>query len=374
MAISVITGLMGSGKSHQAVKYIIVPNYKKGRKILTNIKGINEEELRKYCLQDKSIKEEDLGKIIIITDNNINKENFYPYLTEENNKEIIHDEDSFVKSGDVVVIDEAAQFYSDNLSKETLVFFTMHRHFTNEKHLSCELCFLVQDHSLLNRKLVKLCKNIYICKKLDFLGFAKSYTLKIYDGGTVRKQSLLNTKTEKYDKNIFPIYSSYAKGVGKEMNLDKRANILNNWKTWVVLGFVVALPFVIYKTFSTIKNHGKKEEQRLAELKQQSNIDTTNPQGQLQSNTQHTQNNSIGETQSLFRIAGVIDLPTKRLVMLEDENHNLRMIQPQLCVGKGLTMTCTIDNKLISYYNRLNNKEQKNENKNNNNNSSSNTK
>lgn len=57
--------------------------------------------------------------------------------------------------------------------------------------------------------------------------------------------------------------------------------------------------------------------------------------------------------------------------MLEDENHVLKMVQPQLCVGKGLTMTCTIDNQQVSYYNRLVNKEQKNENKNNNQNSNS---
>lgn len=374
MAISVITGLMGSGKSHQAVKYIIIPNYKKGRKILTNIKGLKEEELRKYCLQDKSVKEEDLGEIVLINDNTINKTNFYPYLTEEDNKEIINDKDSFVKAGDVVVIDESAQFYSDNLSKETLIFFTMHRHFTNDKNLSCELCFLVQDYTLLNRKLIKLSKNIYVCKKLDFLGFSKSYTLKIYDGGTVRKQSLINTKTEYYDKKVFPIYSSYAKGAGKELNLDKRANILNNWKTWIVVLFILAVPFAIYKTFSILNNSGKKAEKAIEERKQQT-VSSTSSNNQNQGSTARQPQSAAFENQSNFRIAGVIDLANKRLVMLEDENKNLRMVQPQLCIGKGLTMTCTIDNKMISYYNRLNNiGAANNENKNNNNNNNANHK
>lgn len=361
MAISIITGLMGSGKSHQAVKYIIVPNYKEGRKILTNIKGINEEELKKYCLQDKSVKEEDLGTIVIIPDNIINKPNFYPFLTEEDNKEIIHDEQSFVKAGDVVVIDESAQFYSDNLSKETLIFFTMHRHFTNNKGISCELCFLVQHHTLLNTKLVKLSKNVYICRKLDFLGFAKSYKLKIYDGGIVTKINLINTKTEKYDKNIFPIYSSYAKGTGKEINLDKRANILNNWKTYVVILFIIAIPFAIFKLISNIKNRGQKAEQSTSKSKDI--VSNSNKQ-----NVNDSSKSVSFENHSSFKIVGVIDLSNKRIVMLEDENHNLKMVQPQLCIGKGLTMTCTIDNKIISYYNRLNNLGAKN----NENNSSSN--
>lgn len=273
MALSVITGLMGAGKSHQAMKYIIAPAYKAGRTIKTNIKGIKEDELIKYCLEDGTVKEEDLGKLIVFADSSINSKDFYPFLTEEDNKEVINEEDSEIKSGDVLVVDEAFQFFGDNVSKEVMTFFTMHRHFTEKvSGLSIEICLLVQDHTLINRKIMRLAKNTYICKKLDFLGFSKSYTLKIYDGGKVQKQCLINTKTEKYDPKIFKLYDSYAGGKGKEKNLDKRANILNSWKTYVVIGFIIAIPFALYKAISIIK-HPKGSAQ--IEQQQQEEVKTT---------------------------------------------------------------------------------------------------
>ncbi|MBV5292431.1 MAG: hypothetical protein JZU58_08750 [Curvibacter lanceolatus] len=368
MALSVIAGIMASGKSHQAMKYIVAPNYKKGRTIRTNIKGINEEELIKYCLEDKSVKREDLGQIIIIPDNTINKDNFYPFLTEEDNKEIINDKDSYVKAGDVLVIDEAAQFFGE-IKQETLVFFTMHRHFTNDKNISCEICLLVQDVSLIHRKLMKLAKNTYLCKKLDFLGFSKSYSLKIYDGGTIKSQCLTNTKTERYDKKVFPTYSSYAKGTGKEINLDKRTNILNNWRTYVVAIFILAIPFSVYFVINNMKNRGHKK----TDISQIENSSQSSTNAQQPNNNNQQNNQQIQPLQS-FRIVGVMDLGIKRLVMLEDENHSLKMVQPQLCIGKGLLMTCTIDNKIISYYNKINSNntgQKNNENKNNNQNNNS---
>ena len=51
MAINAYVGLMGHGKTYQAVKSIIVQKYFEGYNIVTNIEGVNIENINKYLLK-----------------------------------------------------------------------------------------------------------------------------------------------------------------------------------------------------------------------------------------------------------------------------------------------------------------------------------
>lgn len=359
MAIISITGLMGSGKSHQAVKGIIVPNYAKGRRILTNIKGFNIEELDKYCIEVLKKKKEELGKIIIINDRDIrttceltlkelehvdidDPENtekltsFYPYILDVNNKEVIVDKFSIVKAGDVVVIDEAGSFYK-KVSEYDMEFFRMHRHFTNDDGVSCELCFMFQTKAMVHRDFFNLNFQVYQCKKLASLGLNNFYNLNIYDGSSMKPDTRITNEKAKYDKKIFPIYSSYAKGKGKEVKLDSRGALFTSPKFIIfVVVFVAVIVFAFYAmgAFLTPKK-----------LK---------PSEPVQSSTKNVHSQSSTPVQlspsSKFRITGVIDYPRKRLIIVQDENMKYRMIDPQYCSGTGLSMICKIDNAEVSYY------------------------
>src|SRR5690554_5594843 len=100
MAINCYTGLMGSGKTYEVVENVIIPNYMKGRRIVTNINGLNEDKIKEYILKkNKNFNEENFGSIVLCSDEQAMKEDFFP-------QDDINIE-SFVKRGDFVVVDEA---------------------------------------------------------------------------------------------------------------------------------------------------------------------------------------------------------------------------------------------------------------------------
>ena len=49
MPINAYTGLMGSGKSYECVSSVIIPAIRAGRRVVTNVDGINGEAIRAYC-------------------------------------------------------------------------------------------------------------------------------------------------------------------------------------------------------------------------------------------------------------------------------------------------------------------------------------
>jgi zona occludens toxin len=354
MSISVIQGLPGSGKSHQAAKYILVPSFSSGRRILTNIKGINEQNLIEYCEDEHYKKYEILkktggqipppkfGQVILINDKNISDPNFFPVLHDVDNEEVIDDSKSFVKSGDVIIIDEAGQFY-DNLKKSDLTYFTMHRHFTDENGISTEICLLVQDRTLLNRNLLKLVQTTYHCKNLFMLGFSKKYSLSIYDGNRVSRASLTSKSTSTYDKKIFPIYSSYAGGKGKEVKLDNRINILKSWKLWIMVVPFVVLPYFIYVSLSSFF-HQKSPSLPVSPA----SVPVSSSSVPVSSSS-----SVVSDNRNNYRIVGVVDVPQKRLIFLEDNDKQMKIVYPMSCSGKGIYMTCQIENKTVSYYSPL---------------------
>ncbi|WP_001018315.1 zonular occludens toxin domain-containing protein, partial [Escherichia coli] len=53
MAISLYIGKQGSGKSYEIVKSVIIPAIAKGRRVVTNVYGLNEAGIHDYCIRHK---------------------------------------------------------------------------------------------------------------------------------------------------------------------------------------------------------------------------------------------------------------------------------------------------------------------------------
>jgi len=77
MAISVYTGVMGSGKSYEAIKNGIIPAIKAGRRVVTNISGVNSDKIRDY-LVSKGSKIETLGHVLHVTNEAVLQPGFFP--------------------------------------------------------------------------------------------------------------------------------------------------------------------------------------------------------------------------------------------------------------------------------------------------------
>lgn len=238
MAIIAYTGVMGSGKTYEAVKSAAMTALKSGRRVVTNISGFNYELIRDFLgpLSDGELLQPE--KVLVINSKRISEPHFFfdPDI----------EADSIVKAGDLVLLDEVWAFWGvdTKLSDEHKKFFRMHRHYTElGTGTSCDLVLMIQDLTSLNRFIRGVLESSFKFTKLKSLGLSSGYRVEIYEGSKQTKATLASASVNKYDKRIFPLYSSYDGEQGKERTVDARQNLLRN--PWFLSVMVLAVLAVI---------------------------------------------------------------------------------------------------------------------------------
>lgn len=252
MAINNYTGLMGSGKSYEVVSTVILDAVKSGRRVVTNIDGIQPDKILDYLIDKKKCDPAKLGTVIYVTNDDVLKDDFFPDDEKPEQK-------SIVQRGDLVAIDEVWRMWGTDckIKPNAMQFFRMHRHYTHpDTGISCDLALMIQDTSTLHRSIREVVEMTTRCVKLKAVGSPKSYRIELYEGKKVTKQTHIDTFVKRYNPDIFPLYKSYANGDGKEQAIDKRQNVLLNPRIWVTTGFMVLLcawsAHTLYKFFSPV--------------------------------------------------------------------------------------------------------------------------
>lgn len=226
MAITAYTGVMGSGKSYEAVDGPIVSALREGRRVVSNITGLDFDALSSFIGQRKDGKPVDPSQLLVVPSARVSEPGFFfdgdaPDL------------ESVVKPGDLVVMDEVWQFWGDGaeLSPEHRKFFRMHRHYVETlKGFTCDLVILIQDLGSLHRFVKGVLEFTFVFRKLKALGLASRYRVFVYEGKRLNKGTLVTSFTKKYDKRVFPLYKSYDGNGAKERNADDRVNLFKDWK------------------------------------------------------------------------------------------------------------------------------------------------
>ncbi len=235
MPINVYTGLMGSGKSYECVSSVIVPAVKAGRRVVTNVDGIDNDAIRAYCQDKYSITPECLGSVVHCKNEDVGKADFLPYG---------ENVDTFCQPGDLICIDEAWRFWGTGcrLLAEHKVFFREHRHFVHpDTKVCCDLVLMVQDISDLNRILKVVVELTFKTTKIKTLGLNKTYRVEMWEGHKLTQKGRVAVENKRYDSQIFPLYSSYSGGAGKELQVDDRQNVLKSPKLWILAVLVIGL-------------------------------------------------------------------------------------------------------------------------------------
>lgn len=234
MAIIAYTGVMGSGKTYEAVSTAALNALRDGRRVVTNISGFNFEAIRDHIgeLKDGSHLEPD--RVLVIPSARISEPHFFydPDASHE----------SVVKPGDLVLIDEVWAFWGTGgkLPVEHQKFFRMHRHYTEQgTGTSCDLCIMIQDLSSLHRFIRGVLESTYKFTKMKTLGLSSRYRVEVYEGNKQSRATLVSATVNKYDARIFPLYQSYEGGKGKEKTVDDRQNLFRN--KWFLASFLIAL-------------------------------------------------------------------------------------------------------------------------------------
>ncbi len=240
MAITAYTGPPGAGKSHAMMKELVVPALMVGRRVLTNIDGVDQDAVKAYCLE----RVEDvaqLGELLCFDGADALKPGFFP-------DEAIPDSETKVKGGDLVVFDEWALYFPrrGNLPPGCNVeaFLRWHRHLNADDGTATDVAIGTQLASDVHQNFRGLIAKSYKFRKLTALGADRQYTWQLFEGHLQPKGGHYKTGTGTYDKQIFPLYASSAaatQGKHVEIRTNKKESIWSGYKAWLAIGAPVVL-------------------------------------------------------------------------------------------------------------------------------------
>ncbi|ERP72640.1 membrane protein [Yersinia pestis S3] len=177
MAISAYIGIPGSGKSYEAVCNVIIPAFTSGRRVVTNIYGLQKDKITERY-------PDATGEIIVVDNDDVLKADFFPFKGGEG---------SFCQFGDLIVIDEAWRIFGSDkdMTAEKKSFIAEHRHFTHpETGISCDLVIVNQSLSNIARFLKDKIETTYRMRKLKALGLNNHYCIDVYSGHKIYKSNL----------------------------------------------------------------------------------------------------------------------------------------------------------------------------------------
>jgi zona occludens toxin len=227
MAIFLLTGIPGSGKTYHAIKEFYVPAVKSGRRVYHNIRGITEGLPNLSIYLNKPLSE--IAELVhempqVIGDNGLSVTDPYFYKQVEPNSLVICDEVQNI-------------YYARNFQKNSHALNFM----TQQRHLGLDIIMITQRVTMLDSSFRALADSLLDFRKLTYLGSQKSYRKLDYEGSTLTKDSLKTTTLHRYNPIYFQFYKSYDdKASGKESNFT--GNILLS-KKFLLMYAVIIITF-----------------------------------------------------------------------------------------------------------------------------------
>lgn len=241
MAVHLIYGVPGSGKSYECVEFKILPALEKGRRIVTNIEGLNYQAISKYLKKDLAEIEQNL---ISVTKEQIESADFWydPDKTAE----------TIVKAGDLVLIDEAWEFYKkgQKLSDEFIKWISKHRHYVDlNTNLSSDLVLANQDNKL-DSFITGRIEFRFQCRKMKMVGLNDTYQVFVYSGEVRTYQKKIQRK---YNPKVFDLYKS-TQVENAEESSDSRVNIFTRGIKLAIIVVAIAILGGLAYTFYFVSN------------------------------------------------------------------------------------------------------------------------
>lgn len=339
MPITAYVGVPRSGKSYEVVKSVIVPAIASGRRVISNIYGLNEEKIKEYCLkQYKKLSLDKLGSIIHVENSQCLDENFLPSMENQN---------TFCQAGDLVVIDEVWRVWGSDkdIPKNHRSFIAEHGHFVNkDTGVMSDLVVINQTVSDIPRFIKARIETTYRMQKHVSLGLNNRYRVDIFQGAKITKSNRMNFYQEKYDKSIFELYKSVEGNNPNTLKTDKRQSIFSSNKVLVLMilvpiGILVSVYFV-YQYFNQYLNSDKTESTQSTHFQSVNSNQITNLTFSPQKPVLSTK----------WRITGELIREGKAYVILADKQGQLRLEPRSQFQFNGRLLQGEIDGQLVNYY------------------------
>ena len=212
MAISAYTGLPGAGKSYGVVENVLLPAFRVGRLVVTNILLVDEAVRKDFPKANYRV----------VSKDEVAAEGFIPSI----------------EPGTLLVLDEAWRIWPQTLKAHMIPeaqrsFLAEHRHMVGEDGYNVDIVLVGQDLSQLCSFVRQLVDKTFHAVKLDALGLKRFFRVDIYQGAVTGQKPprsrLLRSVRYKYRKRVYAYYKSatYSKTgtVGSEVAADSRASV-----------------------------------------------------------------------------------------------------------------------------------------------------
>jgi len=227
-------GTPGSGKSYEAVKKIL-DNIKLGRKVYTNIEGLDNPKCRKYIQAYCNVTDFQLETCLIHLSD---EEATYP--------------DLHCEKGSLILIDEVHKNLS-NRDWQTDKNVNFAKWASTHRHDGYDLVLITQSLDKVDKHIRSLIEWSYLFRKVNMFGGAvqKKYVCYAYAGDDHNGKAMTKS-VRTYDPKIFPAYQSYSDEVVKEVGFMKHVNIFRH-PVFYSIPFVLGVSVYFFSQSSLIR-------------------------------------------------------------------------------------------------------------------------
>lgn len=334
MSINSYSGLQGSGKTYEVVSSIIVPAVSSGRRVVTNIRGIDNDNIRAYCCEKFDLSMDAVGMVISVSDEDVASKNFFP--TEHSYSDT--QAKSIVEPGDLVAVDEAYKIWGGDckIHNEHKVFFREHRHYAHlETGVTCDIVIMTQDINDLHRVLKVVIEQSFKTHKAKGVGLNSVYTITMWEGYKQVAKHIVKDWTQTYKPEFFPLYQSYAGNKqGKETATDARQNIFADRKlVYKIVFFIAIAAFILWRIihYWMLQMHPElpvKSSAPVSVVAGSVTLPTTPPPPAYSTD---------------WRLAGEVVIGGKKFILLSGIGGHFRLETPLLFIGQGFNQVGMID-------------------------------
>ena len=290
MAVTMYTGLPGSGKSYEAVSRVIVPALRKGRKVMTNL-PLNIEALKEGDIpvdKLKLVSTERLAKanrgyglgVMLKWEGGLGGgldagENDRVYwegrarrkgaegipTAEELGTELDTQMEQYPYDGEVfgeggvIVLDEIDRMWpSGQVMGESheaavnRVFFAEHRHSVGEDGVSREIVLITQDPANVARWVRSFVQSMVDHSSMKGVGIKAGYTVRYVNEIMPRDRvhmAAVRTESRTLDKRYFPLYQSATASATGEVGKEGTTDDVSFWSSRRVFWWLIGLGFCV---------------------------------------------------------------------------------------------------------------------------------
>lgn len=343
MPINGYHGLVRSGKSYEVVTGPIVDAVISGRRVVTNIDGINNDLIRQHASEKSKRPLDEMGHVIPVRNADVKREDFFPWFDAAQ----LPQTNTVVQPGDLVAIDEAWRFWptGESIHPHHMSFFTEHGHFTHpETGVACDLILMLPDLGMLSLTLRRLISFNFQTHKKVSMGLSKVYSVNSWEGYKQTKASHLGTWVRTYNPKLFKLYDSFKGGKnGKMVNIDKRQNVVFTKKRAIYFAFLLLV--AIYCVYSLVDFFSQK-------AKPDRPVQSSAPQAAIapQAGASASPSRSPPRFSDSYRVVGTMGEGADRWVVVIGTNGRVRLASPSAFQGSGLLMVGEIDGQRVTTF------------------------